>query len=101
MTTGSPSPDAAGVPPTAVAAIPLAPGIDLLVLCRVAQGVAGGLLVSAGITVLADVAGSDRMGRILAVTEAAQRQSPIAPEVLTPLLAGAVVLAVFARRSRR
>lgn len=156
----------------------LAPSIDLLVVCRVGQGIAGGLLVSTGITVLADVAGPGRMGRILAITgvptvlapalgptvgalliaqlswpwlfvinlpigavavvlglryvprgdrsaatpidlpglvlvaaglpmltyaitEAAQQQSLTAPGALGPLLAGAVVLAVFARRSLR
>ncbi len=66
----------------------LAPSIDLLVGCRVAQGIAGGLLVSAGITVLAQVAGPGGMGRILAITGV--------PTVLAPALGptvGALLIA--------
>ncbi|HYO18558.1 MAG TPA: DHA2 family efflux MFS transporter permease subunit, partial [Dermatophilaceae bacterium] len=156
----------------------LAPSLGLLVAFRVLQGAAGGLLVSAGITILAQVAGPARMGRILAVigvptvlatalgptlgalliahwswpwlflinlpigavglllglrfvprgdrapttpidlpglvliaagvplltygiTQAAARQSLTAPAVLGPLVAGAVVIALFVRRSLR
>lgn len=66
----------------------IAPSIALLVGARVLQGVAGGLLVTAGITILAQAAGKDRMGRILAITGV--------PTVLAPALgptAGALLLA--------
>ncbi|MDQ2707820.1 MAG: DHA2 family efflux MFS transporter permease subunit [Actinomycetota bacterium] len=65
-----------------------APSIELLVAARVLQGVAGGLLVTAGITILAQAAGKDRMGRILAITGV--------PTVLAPALGptvGALLLA--------
>jgi EmrB/QacA subfamily drug resistance transporter len=66
----------------------LAPGVEVLVACRVLQGIAGGLLVSAGITVLAELAGPGRMGRILSITGV--------PTVLAPALGptiGALLLA--------
>ncbi len=66
----------------------LAPSIDMLIAARVLQGIAGGLLVSTGITVLATVAGPDRMGRILAITGV--------PTVLAPALGptvGALLIA--------
>jgi EmrB/QacA subfamily drug resistance transporter len=46
----------------------LAPGVEALIAFRIAQGVAGGLLVPAGMTVLGQVAGPSRMGRVLATT---------------------------------
>lgn len=66
----------------------IAPSIALLVCARVLQGVAGGLLVTAGITILAQAAGKDQMGRILAITGV--------PTVLAPALGptvGALLLA--------
>jgi EmrB/QacA subfamily drug resistance transporter len=66
----------------------LAPTIGLLIASRVLQGAAGGLLVSAGITVLARAAGPGRMGRILAITGV--------PTVLAPALGptiGALLIA--------
>ncbi len=44
-----------------------APDLGLLVAARVAQGVTGGLLLPAGQTVIAQVAGRTRMGRVMSV----------------------------------
>jgi EmrB/QacA subfamily drug resistance transporter len=66
----------------------LASTVEVLVACRVLQGIAGGLLVSAGITILAEVAGPGRMGRILSITGV--------PTVLAPAIGptiGALLLA--------
>jgi len=42
-----------------------APGLDALVMLRIAQGVTGGLLIPAGQTVLGQAAGPSRMGRVM------------------------------------
>jgi EmrB/QacA subfamily drug resistance transporter len=42
-----------------------APGIGVLIVLRVVQGVAGGLLVPAGQTVIGQAAGPQRMGRVM------------------------------------
>lgn len=69
----------------------LAPSIGWLVGCRVLQGAAGGLLVSAGITILAEVAGPARMGRILAITGV--------PTVLAPALGPTIAALLLAQLS--
>lgn len=55
-----------------------APSINLLVAFRVLQGLSGGLLVSAGIAILAQCAGREAMGRVLSITGV--------PTVLAPAL---------------
>lgn len=55
-----------------------APTINLLVAFRVLQGLSGGLLVSAGIAILAQSAGREAMGRVLSITGV--------PTVLAPAL---------------
>jgi EmrB/QacA subfamily drug resistance transporter len=42
-----------------------APGLEALVMLRIAQGVTGGLLIPAGQTVLGQAAGPSRMGRVM------------------------------------
>lgn len=66
----------------------VAPDIGVLIALRALQGVSGGVLVTAGMTILAEVAGPGRMGRILSITGV--------PTVLAPALgptAGALLLA--------
>lgn len=55
-----------------------APTIAVLVAFRVLQGLAGGLLVSTGIAILAQSAGRETMGRVLSITGV--------PTVLAPAL---------------
>lgn len=55
-----------------------APSINLLVAFRVLQGLSGGLLVSAGIAILAQAAGRQAMGRVLSIVGV--------PTVLAPAL---------------
>ena len=69
----------------------LAPSIALLIACRALQGVAGGLLVSMGMTTLAQAAGPARMGRVLSITGV--------PTVLAPALGPAVGALLLAHLS--
>ncbi|HEY8718528.1 DHA2 family efflux MFS transporter permease subunit [Pengzhenrongella sp.] len=69
----------------------LAPSIGLLIAGRALQGVAGGLLVSTGMTVLAGAAGPERMGRVLSITGV--------PTVLAPALGPAVGALLLAHLS--
>lgn len=68
----------------------IAPNLDVLVGARALQGLAGGLLVSTGISILAQLVGRQGMGRVLAITGV--------PTVLAPAIgptAGALLLAHF------
>jgi EmrB/QacA subfamily drug resistance transporter len=71
----------------------LSPGAGVLIVFRALQGVAGGLLVSVGMAVVADAAGRERMGRVMAVISV--------PTVLAPALGptiGALLLAQLSWR---
>jgi EmrB/QacA subfamily drug resistance transporter len=46
----------------------LAPSFPVLLCCRLLQGVAGGVLVPAGQTILGRLAGAGRLGRVMSVT---------------------------------
>lgn len=66
----------------------LSPGPAVLIMFRAFQGIAGGLLVSVGMVILADAAGRERLGRVMAMVSV--------PTVLAPALGptiGAVVIA--------
>jgi EmrB/QacA subfamily drug resistance transporter len=56
----------------------LSPGVAALIIFRALQGVAGGLLVSVGMAILADAAGRERLGRVMAIVNV--------PTVLAPAL---------------
>lgn len=64
----------------------LAPGIGALIAFRVLQGLAGGFLVPAGMTVLGQVAGPARMGRVLATSSVPAILAPAVGPVVGALL---------------
>ncbi|MBM7774068.1 EmrB/QacA subfamily drug resistance transporter [Actinokineospora baliensis] len=66
----------------------VAPDIIWLVVGRVVQGVAGGLLIPAGMTILGQVAGKRRMGRVIAISSVPSILAPAFGPVL-----GAVLIA--------
>jgi len=70
------------------AACALSPTIEVLIASRVAQGFAGGMLLPAGMTVIAQAAGRDRMGRVMSIVGTALVLAP----ALGPIV-GSVTLA--------
>jgi len=64
----------------------LAPTVEVLVAFRVLQGLAGGLLVPAGMTILGQVAGPARMGRVMATTSVPAILAPAVGPVVGALL---------------
>jgi EmrB/QacA subfamily drug resistance transporter len=68
-----------------------APGIGALIVFRVLQGLAGGLLVTTGMTILAQAAGRAAMGRVLSIIGV--------PTVLAPALGPTVGALIIAHAS--
>jgi EmrB/QacA subfamily drug resistance transporter len=64
----------------------LAPGITTLIIARVLQGIAGGLLIPAGMTILGQVAGPGRMGRVIAISSVPAILAPAIGPVVGALL---------------
>ncbi len=64
----------------------LAVNIEMLVLMRVLQGIAGGLLIPAGMSILGQVAGRARMGRVMAVSSVPAILAPAFGPVVGALL---------------
>jgi EmrB/QacA subfamily drug resistance transporter len=64
----------------------LAPDVGWLIAFRVLQGIAGGLLVPSGMTVLGQVAGPGRMGRVMASTSVPAILAPAVGPVVGALL---------------
>ena len=69
------------------------PTAAVLIVARVLQGVSGGLLVPAGMTVLGQIAGRARMGRVIAVSSV--------PSILAPALGPPLGAALIASLSWR
>jgi MFS family permease len=69
----------------------LAPDMAVLIAFRVLQGVAGGFLVPSGMTVLGQVAGPARMGRVMATSSV--------PAILAPAVGPVVGAALVANLS--
>uniref|UniRef100_A0AAU2VBM7 Multidrug efflux MFS transporter n=1 Tax=Streptomyces sp. NBC_00003 TaxID=2903608 RepID=A0AAU2VBM7_9ACTN len=64
----------------------LAPNVQFLIVCRVLQGMTGGLLLPAGQTVIAQVAGRALMGRVMSTVGMALVLGPAAGPVIGGLL---------------
>jgi EmrB/QacA subfamily drug resistance transporter len=67
------------------AACALSPTIQALIASRVAQGFAGGMLLPAGMTVIAQAAGRNRMGRVMSVVGTALVLAPALGPILGSL----------------
>jgi EmrB/QacA subfamily drug resistance transporter len=65
----------------------VAPTIETLILMRVVQGLAGGLLIPAGQTVLGQAVGAQRLGRVMATLGIAVSVAP----ALGPVIGGLVL----------
>jgi EmrB/QacA subfamily drug resistance transporter len=65
----------------------VAPTIEVLIGLRVAQGLAGGLLIPAGQTVIGQAVGSERLGRVVATLGIAVTVAP----ALGPLVGGLIL----------
>ena len=68
-------------------------GVTVLIVFRAFQGVAGGLLISVGMAILADAAGRERMGRVMAMVSV--------PTVLAPALGPTIGALLIAQLSWR
>jgi EmrB/QacA subfamily drug resistance transporter len=68
-------------------------GVTALIVFRAFQGVAGGLLISVGMAILADAAGRERMGRVMAMVSV--------PTVLAPALGPTIGALLIAQLSWR
>jgi EmrB/QacA subfamily drug resistance transporter len=64
----------------------LAPTVELLIVFRVLQGIAGGLLVPTGMTIVSQAAGPARMGRVLSVSAVPAIVAPAVGPVVGSLL---------------
>lgn len=64
----------------------IAPNVQALIVFRVLQGIAGGLLIPAGMTVLGQAAGPARMGRVMATSAVPAIIAPAAGPVIGALL---------------
>ncbi|WP_338888629.1 DHA2 family efflux MFS transporter permease subunit [Rhodococcus sovatensis] len=66
------------------------PNIEMLIVARVLQGLAGGLLIPAGMTILGQVAGKARMGRVIAISTVPAIVAPAFGPLLGALLISAL-----------
>lgn len=67
----------------------IAPNVPTLIAARVLQGLAGGLLIPAGMTILGEAAGGARMGRVIAISSVPGILAPaFGPVVGALLIAG-------------
>jgi MFS family permease len=64
----------------------LAPHVEALTVFRVLQGIAGGLLIPAGMTILGQAAGSARMGRVMSTSAVPAILAPAVGPVIGALL---------------
>jgi EmrB/QacA subfamily drug resistance transporter len=64
----------------------VAPGIQALIAFRVLQGITGGLLIPAGMTVLGQAAGPTRMGRVMTTSAVPAILAPAVGPVIGALL---------------
>lgn len=64
----------------------LAPTIETLIAFRLLQGIAGGLLIPAGMTIIAQAAGPARMGRVMSTSAVPAILAPAVGPVLGALL---------------
>lgn len=68
----------------------IAPNIECLIAARILKGLAGGLLIPAGMTILSEVAGRGKLGRVIAVSSVPAIVAPaIGPVVGSLILAHA------------
>jgi len=65
----------------------ISPNIAMLIVARVLQGLAGGLLIPAGQTLLGQAVGPDRLGRVMATLGIAVSAAP----AIGPLVGGAIL----------
>ncbi len=64
----------------------LARNAEMLIAARVLQGLTGGLLIPAGMAILGQVAGSERMGRVIAVSSVPSILAPAFGPIIGALL---------------
>jgi len=64
----------------------IAPNIEALIALRVLQGIAGGLLIPAGMTIIAQAAGPARMGRVMSISAVPAILAPAVGPVIGALL---------------
>ncbi|MEV4773261.1 DHA2 family efflux MFS transporter permease subunit [Micromonospora humida] len=64
----------------------LARSVDMLVVARVLQGLTGGLLIPAGMAILGQAAGRERMGRVIAVASVPSILAPAFGPIIGALL---------------
>ncbi|WP_432897701.1 DHA2 family efflux MFS transporter permease subunit [Micromonospora matsumotoense] len=64
----------------------LARGAELLIVTRVLQGLTGGLLIPAGMAILGQIAGRERMGRVIALSSVPSILAPAFGPIIGALL---------------
>ncbi len=70
----------------------IAPNIEALIVFRLLQGIAGGLLIPAAMTIVGEAAGAARIGRVMSTSAV--------PAILAPAI-GPVLIAFTWRSLRR